>query len=239
MERGFDDCSGGNRDGVQCWVKIDLAKQRTNFCYDLPEVPVNALDLMSLIIDVQNAETWFPFCRRSCELHVLPGPLPFVRIFGVEVGVQMFSIETVFVMAVENQLAENDCIIIYMFSPPEHVMRSESATEWMGAEIPGMPSGLLNFRLPWEYQRICIFPISEKTCRLRCDVKVVDLFPPIPPVSRFFLRECSKRIVGLLGDMAGSSVTREDGLMSRYPDLHLFWLEQLNARSANASDTSR
>lgn len=234
QERGFDDCSGDNQDGVTCWLKIDSNTQRSTFCFDIPEVPVSALDVLSLITEVQDAKNWFPFCRKSSAVHVLPGPLPLVRIFDVEVGVRIFSIQTIFVMAVEDQLEERGCIAVYMFSPPEPVMRSTTPTKWMGAEIPALPSGMLNFRLPWEYQRLCFYPLPEGKCRLKCDVKVIDLIPPIPPVSRFFLRECSKRIVGILTEMASCRICPGDidqSVVSDTQRLFAFWKQRLDASS--------
>merc|ERR1712032_89280 len=168
----------------------------------MPDLPIRVKDLLTLILEIQEGHTWLPFFRKIEIAHTFPGAWPNARLIHIEVGLFFFTLEFVAVMSLEDMLDECGAIVCLLTSPPDDVAHSANASDWLGAKVPGVRQGWFVFRIPIEWERVCLFPSSEERLRVQVEAKLVDLVPPVEPLMRTFYRSMAQRIFGIFAQVA-------------------------------------
>jgi len=227
--QGYTDCSGGNKDGVSTFVKIDYAIKRSFLFFKLPNLPFPAESFLPLPLEASVWSKWFPFCKKSAILGEMTAPIPFARLVQFEVGPPGVTFEMLSMVVVQDQLQEENCLQIILCSPPEEVMRRDKDSTWLEQRIPGNSSSWLKHRIPWEWTQISIYPTSPKSCDLVIVGKSVDLVPPPSPALHFMYRMISRRIYSIFcGHVAGIDKNEVGKVTKEHPALYTFMGDRLS-----------
>mmetsp|Transcript_27374 Transcript_27374/g.63179 ORF Transcript_27374/g.63179 Transcript_27374/m.63179 type:complete len:494 (-) Transcript_27374:81-1562(-) len=236
--KGFEDVSPKEHTsnigaGCHAWLKIEPA--RTYLSMDLIDLPFSVEELLPVLSEFEQFPVWFPFLQSAQVLHEFPGTENHIRMGRACMKLPILSIESIMVVLLEDRLRDCGCIGVYVFSPPEEITMSREGGPWMGSIVPGMPSSKFKIRMPFAWARTCIFPTSRTTTRIRAELAVVNVVPPINWVFRQSAREIMKRVPGMMKKMVAESRTNSIGqAAAKRPEFYGQWKSRLDAYYANA-----
>jgi len=236
--QGFEDVSPKEHKtsigaGCHAWLKIEPA--RTYLSMDLLDLPFSVEELLPVISEFEQFPVWFPFLQSAQVLHEFPGTQSHVRMGRACLKLPVLSIESIMVVLLEDRLRDCGCIGVYVFSPPEEITMSREGGAWMGSVVPGTPSSKFKIRMPFAWARTCIFPTSRSKTRMRAELAVVNVVPPINWVFRQSAKEIMKRVPGMLSKMVAESKTNAIGkAAANRPDFYNKWTARLESYYSSA-----
>mmetsp|Transcript_19442 Transcript_19442/g.45197 ORF Transcript_19442/g.45197 Transcript_19442/m.45197 type:complete len:530 (+) Transcript_19442:31-1620(+) len=236
--QGFEDVSPPeNKQGERetfAWLKVE--PQRTFCSMEVLDLPFSVEELLPVLCEFEQFPVWFPFMKSAQVLHDFEGTAQHIRMGRASVSLPMLSLEAITICCIEDRLRDCGCIGVYVFSPPDDVTMSKSGGQWMGASVPGLPASKFQVRLPFAWARTCLFPLSRTRTRIRAEVAVVNVVPPIHWVFRHAAHELAKRVPGMLAKMIHESKTNEIGKASaKRPEFYESWASRLNTFYARQS----